>query len=237
MRAIQLLLSSAAMSGCLSWTSVIPRRAFYTIPCRKLHLRPCIEARALSQAQEWVGLPAYRTSALNDLRVWGKRGPQSARDEFEDIASAVAKKSNVAIDVFRLHWEKLLRLEARVEEELRGASLAEWGAIVLGTADPVEKAVLTHHAYSLWCNGELPLGVAEAPDAPARPEKPELVRRSHFPASTSLWNAAIVKSFVDSVPKCKYYSLNVDSKGFVYALSQMSFLGLECGVGIDGVLI
>ena len=75
-------------------------------------------------------------------------------------------------------------VEARVEElgfGLRGASLAEWGAVVLGTADLVEKAMFTHHAYRLWCNGELPLGVAQAPDLPARPEKPELVSFDAFP--------------------------------------------------------
>lgn len=225
MRAIQF---SAAMSGGLSWASVsTPRRLFWqpserhtclhsqfcTIPwrdaafrtpslSRNLHSRLCVESRALSPAQEWVGLPAWRTNPRNDLRLWGKRGPTTARNEFEGIASDVAKKSNVAVDVFQLHWEKLQRLEARVEElsfGLRGASLAEWGAIVLGTADPVEKAVFTHHAYSLWCNGELPLGVAEAPDSPSRPEKPELVRRFCFlfvvPISYSLWNATTLKSF------------------------------------------
>ena len=58
---------------------------------------------------------------------------------------------------------------------MRCESLAEWGAVVLRTADPVEKAVLTHRAYRLWCGGEIALGVAEAPDSPARPAKPELV--------------------------------------------------------------
>jgi hypothetical protein len=200
--------NSAAMSGGLSWASVsvqvkpggifgqqgevvrVLRRRFWSIPARHadglpdLHLRPCVEARVLSPAQEWVGLPAWRTSAVNELRVWGKRGPTAGRDEWEYPAALAAKKSDVAGEFFRLHWENRQVVEARVEElglGLRGASLAEWGAVVLGAADPVEKAVFTHHAYRLWCNGELPLGVAQAPDSPARPEKPELVRVDAFP--------------------------------------------------------
>lgn len=212
----------------------IPFRCLEDFPTpsfsRNLHSRPCVEARALSPAQEWVGLPAWRTNPVNDLRVWGKRGPTSARNEFGDIASAVAKKSNVAVDVFQLHSEKLQRLEARVAELSfcsRGASLAEWGAIVLGTADPVEKAVFTHHAYYLWCNGELPLGVAEAPASPARPEKPELVRFGsllplYFPYF--LWLPALfrhwefhnfveflVNFFVESISKVDYQMLLIRS--------------------------
>ena len=208
MRAIRFSVNSAAMSGGLSWVSVsvqvkpqsffseqsqplgflhsqfcsIPSRyahAFRTPPSsRNLHSRPCVEARVLSPAQEWVGLPAWRTNPVNELRVWGKRGPTSATDKWEYPASVAAKKSEATGEFFQLHLKKLQRIEARVEElsfGSRGASLAEWGAIVLGTADPIEKAVVTHHAYRLWCNGDLPLGVAEAPESPARPEKPELV--------------------------------------------------------------
>ncbi|KAG0619639.1 hypothetical protein M758_4G154200 [Ceratodon purpureus] len=214
MRAVCCSVNSAAMSGGLSWASVStqvnPQRFFFqksraigllhsqfcSIPSRhahgirappslrRVHSRPCVEARVLSPAQEWVGLPAWRTNPVNELRVWGKRGPGSAREEWEFPASLAAKKSEATGEFFRLHREKLQRVEAKVEESsfgARGASLAEWGAIVLGTADPVEKAVFTHHAYRLWCNGDIPLGVAEAPDSPARPEKPELVHPWKIP--------------------------------------------------------
>ena len=140
--------------------------------------RPCGEARALTPAQEWVGLPHWRTKPMNELRVWGIRDvPTSARNEWEAIA-AVAAKDPTARHVLQLHQENLQHAEGRIHAlqfDQEGASLAEWGAIVLATADPVEKAVLTHHAYRLWCCGHLPLGVAQAPDSPARPAKPQLV--------------------------------------------------------------
>ncbi|KAG0592405.1 hypothetical protein KC19_1G249700 [Ceratodon purpureus] len=146
--------------------------------------RPCVSARALTPAQEWVGLPHWRTKPMNELRVWGKRDvPTSARNEWEDIAAVATTDLNAHYKL-QLHQEKLHSLEERIVKlklEREIASLAEWGAIVLNTADPVEKAVLTHQAYRLWCRGDLPLGVAYAPDSPARPAKPELVHPRKIP--------------------------------------------------------
>lgn len=152
-----------------------------------IQLRVRVGARAFSTPQEWTGLPAWRTNPVNDLRVWGKHGPQSlihsTQQDVQDVMVASKKNppsSGMDDDVFASHWEKLQRLENSVT---RGgaSSLAEWGALVLRTADPVEKAVFTHHAYLLWSDGEIPLGVAQPPESPARPEKPELVRYSlHF---------------------------------------------------------
>ncbi|XP_024387509.1 uncharacterized protein [Physcomitrium patens] len=159
------------------------RRGPRTLHFSSVQSRACIEARVLSPAQEWVGLPEWRTNPVNELRLWGKRGPTSSRNEWEDITKLAAKTANAG-QVLQLHREKLENSEAKVDglnSEKRDLSLAEWGAIVLGTADPVEKAVFTHHAYRLWCNGELPLGVAEAPDSPARPNKPELVHPRKIP--------------------------------------------------------
>ena len=152
-----------------------------------IQLRVRVGARAFSTPQEWTGLPAWRTNPVNDLRVWGKHGPQSlihsTQQDVQDVMVASKKNppsSGMDDDVFASHWEKLQRLENSVT---RGgaSSLAEWGALVLRTADPVEKAVFTHHAYLLWSDGEIPLGVAQPPESPARPEKPELVSYSlHF---------------------------------------------------------
>lgn len=147
-----------------------------------IQLRVRMGTRAFSTPQEWTGLPAWRTNPVNDLRAWGKHGPQSfihsTHQDVQDMMVASRKhpsSNGLDDDLFPLHWDKLQRLQNSVT---RGgaSSLAEWGALVLGTADPVEKAVFTHHAYLLWSNGEIPLGVAQPPESPARPEKPELVR-------------------------------------------------------------
>eukprot|EP01018_Ginkgo_biloba_P015835 Gb_22758 [translate_table: standard] len=99
-----------------------------------------------STASEWQGLATWRTSPVNENRRWGLCGPDAA------------DKSTT------------------IPEEISGNvySLAEWGALVLSTADPARKACLSHHAYKQWCQQKLPLGVVKAPDGPARPNKPIL---------------------------------------------------------------
>lgn len=129
------------------------------------------EVRSFSKAQEWAGLPAWRTNPLNELRVWGRDGPATSSDGFVPVVAESSANAGTLV----LHLRNLEK-ERETCFQGRGArSLAEWGAIVLGTADPIQKAVFTHHAYQLWCNGDLPLGVAQAPESPARPKKPELV--------------------------------------------------------------
>jgi hypothetical protein len=66
-----------------------------------------------------------------------------------------------------------------------GSSLAEMGALVLSTADPLAKTQLTHAAFSQWASGGLPVGLAQAPDHPARPDKP-LAVNAHTPRSSLL---------------------------------------------------
>ncbi|GMP54844.1 hypothetical protein CsSME_00019876 [Camellia sinensis var. sinensis] len=43
------------------------------------------------------------------------------------------------------------------------SSLAEMGALVLNTADPLTKSKLSHMAYSLWRQQNLPIGVSQPP--------------------------------------------------------------------------
>ncbi|CAM6037658.1 unnamed protein product [Sphagnum compactum] len=120
-----------------------------------------VAVHAFSDAQEWTGLQAWRTGSLNEFRSWGPEGPM--------------------VDNLEMVRERNL--------DGKGASsLAEWGALVLGTPNPVDKAFLTHHAFRLWVDGSLPLGVSQAPDSPARPAKPELVhpRKVPQPKGTSL---------------------------------------------------
>lgn len=170
---------SVGALGAIGDGHQLRRRGVFRPTIPNLRFPPGVVVRALTPAHEWVGLPHWRTKPMNERRVWGKRNvPTSATDEWEHVAAVVAKEAN-ARHMVKLHSEKVQTAEGEIAElmlqQQEGASLAEWGAIVLGTADPVKKAVLTHHAYRLWCDGALPLGVADAPDWPARPAKPELV--------------------------------------------------------------
>lgn len=61
-------------------------------------------------------------------------------------------------------------------------SLAEMGAMVLSTTDPLTKSRLSHLAYSRWRREKLPIGASEPPDRPARPSKPQLVSPKEIPA-------------------------------------------------------
>lgn len=63
------------------------------------------------------------------------------------------------------------------------SSLAELGALVLSTSDPLTKSRLSHFAYSRWRHENLPLGLVSGPPSrPARPLKPELVSPKEIPA-------------------------------------------------------
>ncbi len=52
---------------------------------------------------------------------------------------------------------------------------------VLTAADPALKVALTHEAVARWRGGAKVIGVAEPPDQPARPAKPELMRPGEMP--------------------------------------------------------
>ncbi|KAK6142639.1 hypothetical protein DH2020_022987 [Rehmannia glutinosa] len=59
------------------------------------------------------------------------------------------------------------------------------GGVVLSTADPLTKAMLSHLAYSKWRQEGLPVGVSDAPSTPARPVKPQLVSPKEIPPPKS----------------------------------------------------
>lgn len=50
-----------------------------------------------------------------------------------------------------------------------------WAQAVILAAEPADKIRLTHTARQLWRTGQLPLGLAGAPDRPGRPDRPPLV--------------------------------------------------------------
>ena len=96
----------------------------------------------------WPGLHAWRGAPPSDLRTWGPNGPCAS--DADEAAGGPP------------------------EADAGGSSLAEMGALVLSTADPLAKARLTHAAFSRWAAG-LPVGQAAAPEHPARPDKPLVV--------------------------------------------------------------
>ncbi|KAI8558501.1 hypothetical protein RHMOL_Rhmol04G0099200 [Rhododendron molle] len=104
---------------------------------------------------QWSGLHSWRDGPLNHNRLWGPNGPQPP------------PPSSVEPD------------DASLE---LGSSLAEMGVVVLNTADPLTKSKLSHLAYSLWRQENLPIGVCEPPRRPARPPKPQLVSPKEIPA-------------------------------------------------------
>lgn len=54
-------------------------------------------------------------------------------------------------------------------------TLTECACLVLDTHDPLLKAALSHRIFEAHFSSPLPLGASAPPDAPARPERPELV--------------------------------------------------------------
>lgn len=122
------------------------------VSCHLLVPRSC-SARALCTSPcEWAGLQAWRASPVDERRTWN---PSSIK-------------------------EPLQQQQQHLPSTLP-ASLSEWGALVLNTPDPLAKASITHHAFRLWADGKLPVGVANAPDTPARPPKPVLVPLREVP--------------------------------------------------------
>lgn len=105
--------------------------------------------------QQWSGLKSWRESPLNENRTWGPTGPIPSPEpsiEADDGLLAAA------------------------------SSLAEMGAAILSTSNPLAKSKLSHWAYSRWRRHNLPVGVAEPPSRPARPSKPQLVSPKEVPA-------------------------------------------------------
>uniref|UniRef100_A0A7N2MBY1 Ferritin-like superfamily n=1 Tax=Quercus lobata TaxID=97700 RepID=A0A7N2MBY1_QUELO len=120
-----------------------------------LNFKPCSSL----QYSPWPGLQAWRESPLNENRIWGPNGPQSL----------VLQSPSSAVD--------------NCDSSIGSASsLAELGALVLSTSDPLTKSKLSHLAYSRWRRENLPLGlVSDPPSRPARPLKPELVSPKEIP--------------------------------------------------------
>ncbi|XP_058095685.1 uncharacterized protein LOC131241068 isoform X1 [Magnolia sinica] len=101
----------------------------------------------------WTGLQTWRESSLNENRGWGSNGPEPPSS-------------------------------ANCGDNPRDTipSLAEWGTLILSTSDPLTKSRLSHLAYTRYRLDNLPVGVSQPPDRPARPPKPPLVSPKEIPA-------------------------------------------------------
>ncbi|XVF14613.1 hypothetical protein REPUB_Repub09cG0076300 [Reevesia pubescens] len=131
---------------------VSPRLRFSSLP----PLFHCSKLRFSSSSAlqfcPWSGLQSWRESPLNEDRFWGPNGPQP-----------------------------FLHSQHNSSSEASGSSLAELGALVLSTADPLTKSKLSHLAFSRWRKENLPIGVCQPPSRPARPPIPQLVSPKEIP--------------------------------------------------------
>ncbi|KAI9177389.1 hypothetical protein LWI28_014603 [Acer negundo] len=107
------------------------------------------------QYTPWFGLQKWRDTPLNENRFWGPNGPQHS-----PLTPVITPESSIE----------------------SASSLAELGALVLSTSDPLSKSKLSHLAFSKWRSHNLPIGVSVPPSTPARPPKPELVSPKEIPA-------------------------------------------------------
>lgn len=105
------------------------------------------------QYRQWSGLERWRESPINQDRTWGPKGPKPP-----------------------------LKLQQLDLANGSCSSLAELGALVLSTSDPLAKSQLSHFAYSRFRSENLPIGISDPPARPARPAKPELVSPKDIPA-------------------------------------------------------
>ncbi|KAM1114211.1 uncharacterized protein LOC126583991 [Malus sylvestris] len=134
----------------------------------KAMLSPTFQASSFSssssssclQYSPWSGLQTWRECPLNENRWWGTKGPQP--QPLQSQPSSIDK-----------HYSQMVS---------SASSLAELGALVLSTSDPLAKSRISHLAYSRWRHDRLPLGASDPPPPPARPFKPQLVSPKEIPA-------------------------------------------------------
>ncbi|CAA7026446.1 unnamed protein product [Microthlaspi erraticum] len=108
------------------------------------------------QHKLWSGLEDWRKSPVNDLRLWGPTGPLLPSSD--SISAGFHGLVSAA------------------------SSLADLGALVLSTSDPLSKSHISHLAFSRWRRENLPVGsISHLPSSPARPPKPLLVPTNEVP--------------------------------------------------------
>lgn len=120
---------------------------------RSLTISTALSSSSSSTKQEhklWSGLENWRKSPVNDLRLWGPTGP------------LLPSSDSISTGFYGL--------------VSAASSLADLGALVLSTSDPLSKSHISHLAFSRWRRENLPVGsISNLPSSPARPPKPLLV--------------------------------------------------------------
>lgn len=169
----------------------------------KAMLSPTFQAPSFSsscsssclQYSPWSGLQTWRECPLNENRWWGTKGPQP--QPLQSLPSSIDK-----------HYNQMVS---------SASSLAELGALVLSTSDPLAKSRISHLAYSRWRHHRLPLGASDPPPPPARPFKPQLVISPSFMGNLQFHHVYIfsVCGFWDSLLKTKHVLLKL-SQTFVF---------------------
>lgn len=146
-------LGASMLSSITQWCTICSRPLTpRTIITQTKHFSSTISSIHYPQIpNQWSGLQNWRQGTLNHDRVWGPNGP--------DVEPPLPGNSTVQ----------------RSEEFRSGSSLAEIGAAVLSTADPLKKSMLSHLGYCRWRQKGLPIGVFQPPAKPARPPIPKLV--------------------------------------------------------------
>ncbi|XP_021280727.1 uncharacterized protein LOC110414001 [Herrania umbratica] len=139
---------------------LVPKLRFSSLPHHFHNTKLLFSSSSSSQFSQWSGLQSWRESPLNEDRFWGPNGPRPLLQS--QYSSKDADTPNSPL-------------------EATGSSLAELGALVLSTADPLTKSKLSHLAFSRWRNENLPIGVCQPPSRPARPPKPQLVSPKEIP--------------------------------------------------------
>ncbi|XP_021828651.1 uncharacterized protein LOC110769060 [Prunus avium] len=127
--------------------------------CLKINFFSSSSSSSL-QCSPWTGLQTWRESPLNENRFWGPKGPKP--QPLQSQPSSLNSDDSPMVS--------------------SASSLAELGALVLSTSDPLAKSKLSHLAFSRWHLENLPIGSCEPPPRPARPLKPQLVSPKEIPA-------------------------------------------------------
>jgi len=125
---------------------------------RSLTISTALSSSSTKQQHKlWSGLENWRKSPVNDLRLWGPTGPLLP-----------SSSDSISADFYGL--------------VSAASSLADLGALVLSTSDPLSKSHISHLAFSRWRRENLPVGsISHLPSSPARPPKPLLVATNQVP--------------------------------------------------------
>ncbi len=153
-------------------------------------------AHALAMSRTWDGFCGWRTNPIREDVFWGEKQPTTSTTSTTNTNGGKSSRGgdrgigalNADADTHDAS-EDVVVASSLLDE---CTSLAECGKKVLETADPLQKALLTHEAYKRFGGGGAArrkeeeeeeeeglllkqLGSAVAPLEPARPKKPELV--------------------------------------------------------------